>query len=210
MEKINNLFAPFISAHKESYNTQHVLIRFIEEWKKNLDNNYFIGAVLMNLSKAFDCIPHGLAKLPANGFAQNVLCCVYSYLKDRKQRVSVNYIKSTFEKIISGVSQGSIVGHILFNLFFNDFFYFILFASAYNFEYENTLSCFAKTRENLISILESESEIAIKWFKENYMIVNPGKFQWIIYNKQKRNHTNQIINIVQKKLKWYQKLNFLE
>ena len=34
-----------------------------------------------------------------------------------------------------------------------------------------------KTIENLISLLESESEIAINWFKDNHMIVNPGKFQ---------------------------------
>ena len=45
LEKTNNLFSPFISAFRESYNTQHVLIRLIEEWRKNLDNNYFIGAV---------------------------------------------------------------------------------------------------------------------------------------------------------------------
>ena len=45
LEKMNNLFSPFISAFRESYNTQHVLIRLIEEWRKNLDNNYFIGAV---------------------------------------------------------------------------------------------------------------------------------------------------------------------
>ena len=45
LEKMNNLFSPFISAFRESYNTQHVLIRLIEEWRKNLDNNYFIRAV---------------------------------------------------------------------------------------------------------------------------------------------------------------------
>ena len=88
VEKMNNLFSPFISAYRESYNThayresynthayresyntQHVLIRLIDEWTKNLDNNYFIGNVLMDLSKAFDCIPHDLvfAKLAAYGF----------------------------------------------------------------------------------------------------------------------------------------------
>ena len=53
MEKVNNLFSLFISPYRESYNTQHVLITLIAEWRKNLDNNYFIGAVLMDLSKAF-------------------------------------------------------------------------------------------------------------------------------------------------------------
>ena len=69
VEKVNNLFSLFISPYRESYNTQHVLITLIAEWRKNLDNNYFIGAVLMDLSKAFDCIPHDLviAKLAAYG-----------------------------------------------------------------------------------------------------------------------------------------------
>ena len=61
----------------------------------------------------------------------------------------------------------------------------MLVASGHNFAVDNTLSIFAKTIENLISILESESEIAINWFKDNHMIVNPGKFQAIIFDKHK-------------------------
>ena len=82
----------------------------------------------------------------------------------------------------------------MFNIFFNDFFYFILLASAHNFADGNTLSSFAKTIENLISILESESEIAINWFNSNNMIVNPGKFQATIFDKHKGNHTSRTIN----------------
>ena len=72
---------------------------------------------------------------------------------------------------------------------------------AHNFGDDNTLSSFAKIIENLISIVESESEIAINWFKDNHMIVNPGKFKAIIFDKRKGNHTNQIININQKEIK---------
>ena len=73
VEKMNNLFSSFISAYRESHNTQHVVIRLIEEWRKNLDSNNFVGTVLMDLSKAFDCIPHDLiiAKLAAYGFDKN-------------------------------------------------------------------------------------------------------------------------------------------
>ena len=53
-------------------------------------------------------------------------------------------------------------------------FYFKLVVSVHNFADDNTLSSFAKTTENLIGTLESGSEIAINWFKDNHMVVNPG------------------------------------
>ena len=67
---MDNFFLPYLSAYRVSYITQHVLLRLIEEWKTNLDTNFAVGAVLMDLSKAFDCIPHDLliAKLAAYGF----------------------------------------------------------------------------------------------------------------------------------------------
>ena len=198
---MNKLFSPFISAYRESHNTQHVLIRLVEEWRKNLDKNYFKEAALMDLSKAFNCIPHDLviAKLAAYGFDKNMIYYIYSYLKSRKQCVSVNNIKSTFEESISGVKQSSLVSPILFDLFFNDFYYFIFVVSAHNFAVDNTLSRFAETIENLISNLESESEIATNCFKDNHMIVNPGKFQVIIFDKHKRNYSflvDQLQNLI--------------
>ena len=80
---------------------------------------------------------------------------------------------------------------------------------APNFEDDNTLSSFRKTIENLLGILESENEIAINWFKDNYMIVNPGTIQLVIFDKQKGNHSNQIINIDQKETKVVSKVRLL-
>ena len=69
----------------------------------------------MDLSKAFDSILHDLVivELAAYGFDKNMICYIFSYLKSRKQCVSVNNIKRTFEEIISGVPQSSIAGPIL-------------------------------------------------------------------------------------------------
>ena len=63
-------------------------------------------------SKAFDCIPYDLliAKLNAHGFGRKSLVFLYSYLKLRKQCVNVNNIQSTFQTLLSGVPQGSILG----------------------------------------------------------------------------------------------------
>ena len=74
--------------------TKHVPIRLIDKWRRNLDNNYFIGSILMDLSKAFDYIPHDLviAKLPTYGFEKTMLGSIHLYLKSIKQCVSVKNI----------------------------------------------------------------------------------------------------------------------
>ena len=182
MKSMDNNFSPYVSAYRASYSTQYVLLRLIEEWKTNLDNNFVVGAVLMDLSKAFDCTPHDLliAKLAAYGFEEKTLSHIYSYLENRKQCVKLNNIKINFQTIKSGVPQGSIVGSILFNIFFNDFLFFLCSVFVHNFADDNILSSFARTVNNLVSLLESESGCGINWFRDNSMIVNPNKFQVIL------------------------------
>ena len=66
----------------------------------------------MDLSKAFDPIPHDLliAKLHANGFNKKALTFLYLYFKCRKQSVKINDTDSFFQILLSGVPQGSILG----------------------------------------------------------------------------------------------------
>ena len=68
----------------------------------------------MDMSKAFDCIPHDLliAKLQVYGFSLKTVTFIYSYLKRRKQRVKVNNVLSDFPTLLSRVPQGSILGPI--------------------------------------------------------------------------------------------------
>ena len=194
---MNEYASNYISAYRANYSTQHVLIRLLEEWREHLDNDEKVGAVLMDLSKAFNCIPHNLliAKLDAYGFGRDIVEYVYSYLENRKQCVKINNTKSDFKYILSGVPQGSIVGPILFNLFLKDFFTFIESASIHNFADDNTISSSAQNIANLRNTLELESDRAISWFESNSMIVNPDKFQLIMLSKHKNLSKNYEISI---------------
>ena len=182
----------FISAYRKKYSIHQVNIRLLEEWREKLDKNFIVDAVLMDLSKAFGCIPHDLilAKLAAYGTERETLRLIYAYLKGRKLYVKINNTYSDYNEIISGVLQSSILRTILFNLSINDLFFFIEIASMHNFADDNNLSAWGETLSKLICSLESKSNIAIDWFTKNEMIINPDKFQAIILIKKKSNLTN--------------------
>ena len=66
---VNSSLSKYISGFRKGHSCQHVLLHLTEEWRKQLDNNKVFGALFIDLSKAFDCLPHDLllAKLEAYG-----------------------------------------------------------------------------------------------------------------------------------------------
>ena len=108
-------------------------------------------------------------------------------LKRRKRNVKIGNILSTFQSLISGVPQGSILGPILFNIFLNDLLTTLENSEIYNFADDNTISSISKEKEALLTTLEKESEKAVDWFRRNNMIVNPEKFQSVILERSAHN-----------------------
>ena len=79
---------------------------------KELDSGGFIGTILMDLSKAYDFLPHDLliAKLEAYGLDNGSLNLLLDYLSFRKQRTKVGSAYSKWSKFRRGIPQGSILG----------------------------------------------------------------------------------------------------
>ena len=82
---ISNFLSRYLCGYRKGFSTQSPLLSLTEKWKKALDNKGFVGAVLMDLSKAIDTINHDLliAKLYAYDFDKNSLKLLLSYLKNR-------------------------------------------------------------------------------------------------------------------------------
>ena len=104
-------FHPFLSAFRSGYGCQTALLKIIEDWKKALDDNKFVAAILMDLSKAFDCLPHNLLllKLKTYGLSDSALDLLFSYLHQRKQCIKFENVCSNFNYMYKGVPQGSIL-----------------------------------------------------------------------------------------------------
>ena len=122
-DKLSKLLTGF----RKNHSTQHCLTNMLEKWKNALDKGGFVCAMFMDVSKAFDTMNHNLliAKLGAYGIQKDALSFMKSYLTKRRQRFRVNSSFNAWERIISEVSQCSILGPLIFNIFLNDLFLFV-------------------------------------------------------------------------------------
>ena len=90
-----NHFSPYVSGFRNKHSWETVLIRMVEHIKKQLNEGKVVCAVLIDLSKAFDCLPHKLliSKFRAYGISVSACDVITSYLRDRK-----NELKSGLQK----------------------------------------------------------------------------------------------------------------
>ena len=153
---IQTFLSNFVSAYRKHYSANHALISLIENLKKNLDNNRMVRVVFMDLSKAFDSIPHDLliAKMEAYGFCEDFLTFLNSYLKRQKQSVNIKNVHSMFQILLSCVPEGSILGPLVFNIFLNDLLYFIKDTQLLNFADDITIAAFSNSLDDLITDLQ--------------------------------------------------------
>ena len=151
----SSLFSKYQCGFRNGFSAQHCLISMLEKWKSATDNKKLFGALLTDLSKAFDCLSHELliAKLNAYGFNMSALRFVNSYLKNRMQRTKINSEYSSWEEIMFVVPQWSILGPLLFNIFLCDLFFIMENIDIDNTPYTTGNSKIRKRCKNAFSVV---------------------------------------------------------
>ena len=156
-----NIFSKYHCGFRKGFSTQQCLLEMLKKWKKSVDNSKMFGALLTDLSKAFDCLDHELliAKLNAYAISLTALKLVHNYLSNRKQRTKINSTCCRLLETIFGVPQGSILEPLLLSIFLINQFFIIGDTDIASYVGDNTPYVIADNIDGVIKSLEEASEI---------------------------------------------------
>lgn len=159
---------------KKSVSSQ--LLKCHYDWAINLDAKHDTDVAYLDLTKAFDSIPHNILiqKIIHLGFPDHFIDFAKSYLADRKQSVVINAVRSNPSPVNFGVPQGSVLGPFLFVLFINDLPDVIRHSNIYLYADDIKIYKTIKSTSDT-DLLQSDLNATDKWLKLNGLIISPHK-----------------------------------
>ena len=187
---MEHIIASNLMKHLESnnilYDLQHVfrssrwcdtqLTSFIQELAKNNNDTIQTDVIVMDFAKAFDKVPHKrlLCKLKYYGADTNTLNWIKYFLTLRTQTVILDGEKSEKIHVTSGVPQGTVIYHILFLVYINDFHEYIKHSTLRPFANDSILYKTIKDESNTHK-LQEDLDAAAKWENDWLMQFHPDK-----------------------------------
>ena len=173
----NKLLSENQFGFRKYLSTEIATAYFTDQIRKAMDNGYYVGAVYIDLSKAFDTISHSilfntLPEYGISGRAQDWLC---DYLFSRSQQVSFQGKLSSAEPIFCGVPQGSILGPLLFILYFNNAIKTLSQCKMLMYADDTVLFCSGKDVGEIQKQLNADFQSFASWLDKNELVINTKK-----------------------------------
>ena len=149
----------------------------IDDIKKQVDQGKFVGALFIDLSKAFDTLGHDtlISKLSSFGMKGVEIEWFSDYLFNRKQICEFNRVKSEAQSLLCGVPQGSILGPLMFLMYFNDFSNCLKSCETIQFADDTVIYTSDKSVEVIASKLNLNLKSIADYFHKNELIINLNK-----------------------------------
>ena len=186
----SNLLSTSQSGFRHGYSTDTAVICVSDFILKELGDGKYVGAVLVDLKKAFDTVDHKilLKKLFCYGFRDVSLDWFESYLSDRYQCTLLENTMSDFtQENPFGVPQGSVLGPLLFLLYINDIGDCISHDTFYHLYADDTIIIRSANDPELLrsSMMQQLKDLG-KWFFNSKLSVNTSKTEVIYFGRPKK------------------------
>ena len=186
---------------KANHSTSTAISQIYDFWIKSAENKELTAALLLDLSAAFDVVDHQilLEKLQMYKFSPKTLSWFQSYIQGRKQVVVVES-KTSDPKDVGeqGVPQGSLLGPILFIIFYNDFPDVREEGSSIIYADDDTDNVSNKDPNILQQKIQREADLSTSWVRDNKMVCSGSKTKLLIVGTKELRRTkltNQDISI---------------
>ena len=173
-----------MTAYRKQHSCETTLLMLIEDWRSAVDRKELVTILSADMSKAFDSLSYSLTlkKLDAYGFNSSSLELIRSFFDSRLNRVKINGHTSEWRIMERGCPQGSSFGPLLWNMFQNDMAFHIPDSNLTLYADDHQLYVTGKTYEEVESTLVTQGQQALLWYRDNFLLANPDKFQSLTIN----------------------------
>ena len=176
--------------------TTSALLSLTTHWDMNLKKHKFVGALMLDLSAAFDTLSADILceKLEILRFDKTTVDWIKSYMTGRRQKTRMGNTTSTPIEVTVGTPQGGILSPLLFSLYITDIeLWTDSFVSSYADDMTITLS--SDSLENLKLRLAREAEKLLSYMASNFLGANAQKTEFLLMSRGNKHLSNEHIEI---------------
>lgn len=182
------------SGFRPKHSCATALTRIVDKWLTALDAGQIVGAVFIDLKKAFDTVNHSILikKLAMYGCSPAAITWFTSYLYGRSQMVNFRGSMSESKSISRGVPQGSILGPLMFLIFVNDLPLYLSSCETDLYADDTSVYTIGSSVSEIQSVLQCNMTRLSNWCKHNKLSVNIQKTTcMLVASRQKRSHLEE-------------------